>query len=91
MSQKTQIYLAPFQGITGTIYRETFARHFGGVDKMLTPFLQALSKKATYRERLFELEKTALKHIEIVPQILSKDADEIISFETLRAKRFLLK
>jgi len=84
MSQKTQIYLAPFQGITGTIYRETYARHFGGVDKMLTPFFTGIIKQENLSGRkAFELEKTALKHIEIVPQILSKDADEIISFGKL--------
>ena len=84
MSQETQIYLAPFQGITGTIFRETYARHFGGVDKMLTPFFTGIIKEGNLSGRKeFELEKTSLKHIEIVPQILSKDADEIISFGKL--------
>jgi tRNA-dihydrouridine synthase B len=84
MSQETQIYLAPFQGITGTIYRETYARHFSGVDKMLTPFFTGIIKEGNLSGRkAFELEKTNLKNIEIVPQILSKDADEIISFGKL--------
>jgi len=77
----SRIYLAPFQGITGAIYRETYAKHFGSVDKMLTPFFTGIIKQENLSKRkAFELEKTALKNIEIVPQILSKDTDEIISF-----------
>lgn len=84
MNSETKIYLAPFQGITGTIYRETYAQHFSGVDKMLTPFFTGLIKPENLSKRkAFELEKTSLKQIEIVPQILSKDAEEIISFGKL--------
>lgn len=88
MSQKNRIYLAPFQGITGAIYRETYARHFSGVDKMLTPFFTGIIRQENLSKRkAFELEKTTLKNIEIVPQILSKDVDEIISFGNLCAQK----
>lgn len=83
MNKEIRIYLAPFQGITGTIYRETYASHFSGVDKMLTPFFTSIQHDAKISGRkAFELEKINLKNCEIVPQILSKDANEIIRFGT---------
>lgn len=81
MNKEIRIHLAPFQGITGAIYRETCANHFSGVDKMLTPFFTSIQHDAKISGRkAFELEKTNLRNCEIVPQILSKDADEMIRF-----------
>ena len=33
MSDNKKIYMAPMEGVTGFIYRNTFARFFGGIDK----------------------------------------------------------
>ena len=35
-----RIYFAPLEGITGYIQRQTFATHFGCVDKYFIPFIQ---------------------------------------------------
>ena len=46
-----KIYLAPLEGITDSIYRNTFAEFYGGVDKYYTPFLSPNStKKFTTKE-----------------------------------------
>lgn len=34
-----QFYLAPMEGITTYIYRNAYARYFGGIDKYFTPFI----------------------------------------------------
>ena len=39
MSSNERFYLAPMEGVTGFIYRSTYAEFFGGVDKYYTPFI----------------------------------------------------
>jgi tRNA-dihydrouridine synthase B len=74
------IYLAPFQGITTRVYREVFTRHFTGIDKLFTAFFTGVSSSKSLRSRQKELEKTAHHGVPVIPQILSKEADEIILF-----------
>lgn len=81
MKNKTSIYLAPFQGITGVTYREVYTRHFEGVDKLFTPFFTNISNDSKLPPRKQkELGNPFENGIEVVPQILSKDAGEIIRF-----------
>lgn len=75
------IYFAPFQGITTKPFRALYARHFKGVDKLYTPYFSNFAVGHT----LPPLKQKALKDqfengIEVVPQVLSKSAEEIISF-----------
>ncbi|MEG0671812.1 MAG: diguanylate cyclase, partial [Clostridium sp.] len=32
-------YLAPMEGITGYIYRNSYEKYFGNIDKYFTPFI----------------------------------------------------
>ena len=34
-----KLYLAPLEGITNNIYRESQHTYFGGIDKYFTPFI----------------------------------------------------
>jgi tRNA-dihydrouridine synthase len=81
MNVLPQIYLAPFQGITGVTFRSVYTRHFVGIDKLFTPFYTTIhhSNKLPAR-KLAELGTPAENGVEVVPQVLSKDADEIIRF-----------
>jgi tRNA-dihydrouridine synthase len=80
MSASTKIYLAPFQGITGHVYREIYAKHFEGIDKFFTPFFTGIHKVKSLASKAAEFESTQHKRITVVPQILSKDADEMLRF-----------
>ncbi len=81
MNKETKIYFAPFQGITNATFRGEYARHFMGVDKLFTPFfLNISSENKLPSKKAVELENLMENGIEVVPQILSKDADEIIRF-----------
>lgn len=81
MEYPPKIYLAPFQGITGATYRAVYSRHFQGVDKLFTPFFTGIHKDAKLPARKqAELGNTFENGVEVIPQILSKDADEIILF-----------
>lgn len=80
MNYAHSIYMAPFQGITGTVFRDVYTSHFKGVDKLFTPFFTGIYKKKNLITRSDELSVTEHNRIPLVPQILSKDADEILRF-----------
>ncbi len=81
MNPDLQIYLAPFQGITGVTFRSVYTKHFKGVDKLFTPFFTTIQHSYKLPPRkLAELGNPFENGILVVPQILSKDADEIIRF-----------
>ncbi len=81
MAEQHSIYLAPFQGITGVTFRRVYVKHFQGVDKLFTPFFTTIQHNSKLPARkLAELGNPFENGIEVVPQILSKDADEIIRF-----------
>lgn len=80
MKNNPKIYLAPFQGITGNVYRETYSKYFSGINKFFTPFFTGISGKKTLATKESKLQKTAHNGIPVMPQILSKNANEIIDF-----------
>ncbi len=80
MIQEPKIYLAPFQGITTYTYREVYTKYFGGVDKLFTPFFTGKQKPNSQSKRAFEFNFTHQNGVEVVPQMLSKEPDEIAHF-----------
>lgn len=81
MNSSAQIYLAPFQGITGQVFRTCYANHFEGVDAMFTPYFAGINHDSRLSEKKkIELQNTVENGIPVIPQILSKDAGEIIRF-----------
>lgn len=79
------IYLAPFQSITTHTFRQVYARHFHCVSKFYTPYFA----KIDHDTRLSARKEQQLQHLpggpEVVPQILSKDAGEIVRFARICA------
>ena len=71
-----QIYLAPMEGITTFVYRNAFARYYGGVDKYFTPFLS--NKNLSYKE-INDISPEHNKNLVVVPQILTDRADVFLS------------
>jgi len=72
------IILAPIMGVTDHIYRTTFAEFFSDVELAMAPFIssvQARSIKANYLKDLLPANNRALP---IVPQILSKNAEDFL-------------
>lgn len=80
MSNAKTLYLAPFQGITGAVYREVYTKHFPWIDKLYTPFFTSIYKQKSLDVKGKEIDKTKQQGKIVVPQILSKDAEEIIRF-----------
>lgn len=81
MRQDVHIYFAPFQSITTHTFRRVYSQHFKGVDKLFTPYFSKLiAREKLASKNLKALQNQSENNIEVVPQILSKDADEIIGF-----------
>ncbi|PLX07947.1 MAG: hypothetical protein C0598_12850 [Marinilabiliales bacterium] len=80
MKTDNTIYLAPFQGVTTFTYRDIYTRYFKGVDKLFTPFFTSVHKTKSLGKRGVDLNFINQNKIEVVPQILSKDPEEILRF-----------
>lgn len=78
-----KIYLAPFQGITTRVFREIYTRHFKGTDKLFTAFFTSIYNTKSLNSRKKELTETSHNGVPVVPQILSKDASEMLLFGKL--------
>lgn len=75
-----ELSLAPFQGITDVVYRNVFMKHFGGIDKLYTPFFTGIQKDNSRSLRGEEIDPRFNDVKIVVPQILSNTAEEIIRF-----------
>jgi len=87
MNTEHQIYLAPFQGITGIVFREVYTKHFGGTDKLFSPFFTGIYNRKNLTTHSDELNEIHHHQIPLVPQILSKNADEIMRFAKFCAEK----
>lgn len=71
-------YLAPMEGITGYIYRNVYNDMFGNIDKYYTPFITTNEKGKLSSRELNEILPEHNKGMNVIPQILSNNADDFI-------------
>lgn len=71
-------YLAPMEGITGYIYRNSYAKIFPSFDKYFTPFIIPNESKSLKTKELIDVQPENNKGLNIVPQILTNDAEGFI-------------
>ncbi len=76
----TTLSLAPFQGITDSVYRNLYKKYFSGIDKFYTPFFTGIHKDNSRSLRGEEIDVNFNDVNTLTPQILGNDADEIIRF-----------
>lgn len=72
-------YLAPMEGITGFIYRNSYEKFFGGIDKYFAPFVVPNSSKSLKTKELRDVLPENNEGINLVPQILTNDSEGFIS------------
>ena len=72
--------LAPFQGITDSVYRNLYKEYFTGIDKFYTPFFTGIHKDNSRSLKGEEIDIKLNDVNTLTPQILGNDADEIIRF-----------
>ena len=73
-----QIYFAPLEGITGYIYRTTYEKYYGGVDKYFSPFVVTRDRGIMKKKELKDILPENNPGIVLVPQILTNQADNFI-------------
>lgn len=72
-------YLAPMEGITGHIYRNTYEKYFHNIDKYFTPFIVSNKSKSLKTKELRDVLPENNEGMNIVPQILTNDSEGFIS------------
>lgn len=73
-----KFYLAPMEGITGYIYRNSYEKYFHNIDKYFTPFIVPNQSVSLKTKELKDLLPQNNKGLNIVPQILTNDAEGFI-------------
>jgi len=73
-----QIYFAPLEGITGYVFRNAYAKYYGGVDKYFTPFISPHTKKLMDTREKRDILPENNQGLYIVPQVLTNKAEELI-------------
>lgn len=73
------IYLAPLQGYTDVFYRKAFSLTIEGIDKFLTPFFEFAEGKPVDWPNRWELSPTLNAGLNLVPQLVAKNANELIA------------
>ena len=73
-----KFYLAPLEGITGHIYRNSYEKYFHNIDKYFTPFIVPNQSVSLKTKELKDLLPQNNKGLNIVPQILTNDAEGFI-------------
>lgn len=71
-------YLAPMEGITGHIYRNSYEKFFNNIDKYFTPFITPNESKSLKTKELRDILPENNKGMNVVPQILTNDSEGFI-------------
>lgn len=75
-----KIYFAPLEGLTDSVYRRLHRKYFPGVDKYFTPFFSPTVHRALTPREARELPFADKLDAAVVPQILTKNAEDFSWF-----------
>lgn len=73
-----RIYFAPLEGITGYIFRTTYEKYYGGIDKYFSPFVVTRDGGIMKNKELRDILPENNPGIVLVPQILTNQAENFI-------------
>lgn len=79
MSEPPFLYLAPIRGITDSLFRSLFQRHFGGVDAAVAPFLNPQPHANIEIRQIRDLLPEYNRELPVVPQFLHTDPEGLIA------------
>ncbi|MBX4266645.1 tRNA dihydrouridine synthase [Clostridium estertheticum] len=71
-------YLAPMEGITGYVYRNSYKKFFNNIDKYFTPFIVTNKSRSLKSKELRDVLPENNKGMNVVPQILTNDSEGFI-------------
>ena len=73
-----KLYFAPMEGVTTVFYRQAHSALFGGADRYYSPFISPTAEHLLTPRELRELGWENNKGIPLVPQLLTKSADDFL-------------
>lgn len=71
-------YFAPMHGITGYIYRNSYEKVYGNVDKYFTPFIVPNNSESLKTKEFRDVLPQNNKNLNVVPQILTDDSEGFV-------------
>lgn len=74
-----KLILAPMRGFTDATFRTVYARHFSGIDTAVSPFITSVKGRKIKPTHIKDVAPENNPLMPVIPQILSKDADEFIT------------
>ena len=86
-----KIYMAPLEGITSYIFRNAFAKYYGGIDRYFTPFITPHPKKGFSPSEKRDILPENNTKITVIPQILTNQVDDFVKLSRLSIKDSDLK
>ncbi len=73
-----KFYFAPFEGITGYLYRNAYHELFDcGIDKYFTPFIAVSQNGLTKSRELEDLSPEHNKGMTVIPQLLGNNGEQV--------------
>ena len=72
------LILAPLRGFTDFVFRNTFQRHFAGIDEAVAPFVTSTKGRRIKPSHLRDLNPEQNQTMPVVPQILSNNSEEFV-------------
>lgn len=78
LSSSVRLTVAPMEGLTGVVWRHIHARRFGGVDAYGIPFISPTKEPLFTDRQLREIAREANKGLSVVPQILTRNAEDFV-------------
>lgn len=71
-------YFAPLEGLTDSIYRKLHHTYFPGIDRYYTPFFSPTVHRSLTSKETRELPIADTLDFDVVPQLLTKNADDFL-------------
>lgn len=75
-----KIYFAPLEGLTDSVYRSVHRKFFPGTDKYFTPFFSPTIHRSLTPKEARELPPADSLNAIVVPQVLTKNAEDFLWF-----------
>ena len=86
--ESVMISLAPMEGLTGYVFRRVHAECFGALDCYYTPFVAPPRVGTRFGGRMRkEVEPALNEGLDVIPQLLTKNADEFVWAARILAER----
>jgi len=70
------LILAPLQGFTDVTFRNTWSRHFSGMDLAMAPFISTMGQQRLKPSRIADVAPDQNKNLFVIPQILGNVAED---------------